>query len=176
MRKKAFTLIEVMVVITVIGLVVPTLFYMIFSILLQQVKIYRLSEVKRQGDFALTVMLGTIRNSGVSIYDSTNSTEICKDAGDTGDADYFHDAYDNWFRFYINNNKISSGSAVPGATTDLTRSNVVISNFTMTCNRTATFSAPIVEVKFTITAGDGSSRAEEKASLTYQTRVKLRNY
>ena len=174
--KKGFTLIEVMVVISVIALVVPALFYMVFMILLQQVKIYRLSEAKRQGDFALTAITSNIRNSAVSIYDANNTTELCSGTGDVSDVGKFRDQYDNWFSYTLISGKISSGSSILNTTTDLTKQNVTISDMTLKCYKTASFSPSIVEVKFTITAGDAAARTEEKASLVYQTRVKLRSY
>lgn len=174
--KKGFTLIEVMVVISVVALVVPALFYMVFMILLQQVKIYRLSEAKRQGDFALTSITSNIRNSAVSIYDTSNSTELCAGTGDVSTIGKFRDQYDNWFTYTLVAGKISSGSSILNTTTDLTKQNVTISDLSLTCYKTASFSPSIVEVKFTITAGDVSARTEEKATLVYQTRVKLRNY
>ena len=174
--KKGFTLIEVMVVIAVIAMVVPALFYMVFMILLQQVKIYRLSEAKRQGDFALTSITSNIRNAAVSTYDTANTTELCAGTGDISDIGKFRDQYDNWFNYVLVSGKISSGSSILNTTTDLTKSNVTVTDLTLKCFKTASFSPSIVEVKFTITAGDVSARAEEKATLVYQTRVKLRNY
>ncbi len=174
--KKGFTLIEVMVVISVIAMVVPALFYMVFMILLQQVKIYRLSEAKRQGDFALTSITSNIRNSAVSTYDAPNTTELCANTGEVSDVGKFRDQYNNWFSYTLISGKISSGSSVLGTTTDLTKSNVTITDLSLKCFKTASFSPSIIEVKFTITAGDETARTEEKATLVYQTRVKLRSY
>ena len=62
---KGFTLIETIVVIAVIGLTLPVLFATILTLMRQQIKIYRLSQVKREGDYIINLMENTIRNRAV---------------------------------------------------------------------------------------------------------------
>ena len=66
--KKAFTLIETIVVIAVIGITLPVIFTIILALMREQVKIYRMSQVKREGDYAINLMENTIRNKAVTIY------------------------------------------------------------------------------------------------------------
>ena len=183
-QKKCFTLIEMIVVIATIGLVLPALFAIIFSILQQQVKIQRLSIVKREGDYVLNVMENTIRNYGESIHSATPPTEsnkICQSSS-LGNASYFKDKFGNWFRFYLNTtNSISSESSVlnnglPGSVS-LNSSQTKITNFSIQCYRTSLYSPPVVNISFTIEYNTTSLRVEEKVTpLTYQTKVKLRSY
>jgi len=183
-QKKCFTLIEMIVVIATIGLVLPALFSIIFSILQQQVKIQRLSIVKREGDYVLNVIENTIRNYGESIHSATPPTEsnkICQSSS-LENASYFKDKFGNWFRFYLNTtNSISSESSVlnnglPGSVS-LNSSQTKITNFSIQCYRTSLYSPPVVNISFTIEYNTTSLRVEEKVTpLTYQTKVKLRSY
>ncbi len=175
-HQKGFTLIEVIVVVGAIMIIMPALFGIIFSLFRQQIKIYRLSEVKRQGDYALSIIENTIRSSAISIYDQqTGGVQLCANAGATDvTVPYFRDEKDNWFRYVISSNRIASQSEVPNATANLTSSNLRITNLTVRCSRTASYSSPVVDLRFTISSGLTST--EERASMTYKTRIKLRNY
>lgn len=177
-HRRGFTLVEVIVVVATIGIVLPALFAIVFSILKQQIKIYQLSEVKRQGDYALSIIKTNILLSAKSIYDQpTAGTQLCTNAGDVNVAiPYFRDEQDNWFRYVISSGKITSQSAIPNATNDLTTTRVTITNLIVRCARTARYSAPIIDVQFTVTAGTAASPAEERATMTYRTRIQLRNY
>jgi len=196
--KKSFTLIEMIVVIATIGLVLPTLFAIIFSILQQQVKIQRLSIVKREGDYILNVMENAIKNYATKIYSDSslsNDNEKCKDENSSYSNDgqnfYFKDKFGNWFRFCLSDqtgncnasdkNYIASNSSIlnagsPGAV-PLNSSQTKISNFSVQCYRTALYSPSVIDVSFIIEYNTTSSRAEEKVTpLNYQTKIKLRSY
>jgi type II secretory pathway pseudopilin PulG len=181
-RKKSFTLIEMIVVIATIGLVLPALFAIIFSILQQQVKIQRLSIVKREGDYVLNVMENTIRNYAVKIYsESSFTSERCTGENPTygpsnGSNFFFRDKSDRWFSFYQNSNNISSNSANLSSPVNFNSSQTKITNFSVQCYRTALYSPPVINISFTISYNTSSSRAEETASFNYQTKVKLKSY
>jgi prepilin-type N-terminal cleavage/methylation domain len=81
MKKRAFTLIETLVVIAIIGLITPIVFTIIFIITREQMKTSRLILVKRQGDNILNNISFTIKNYAYSIYsasppDETNEVAI----------------------------------------------------------------------------------------------------
>jgi len=185
---KGFTFIELIIVTAVIGVVLPALFAIIFSVLRQQIKVNRLAEVKRQGDYVLNVIQSIINNNGIGIYYTTDPStldpaeEVCYDDvnnsyGPTdGNNFYFMDNYEKWFSFYLDGTKISSDAAILAAPVDLTTPAVRITNFEIGCNRTSLYSPPLVTVKFTIEYNTDSTRAEDKASLNYQTLIKLKNY
>ena len=182
-KNKAFTLIEVIVVIGVIGIVLPVLFSIIFSILQQQTKIQRLSLVKKEGDYILNVIENVVRNYAVKIY-SENSfiNEKCASAGSTygpenGNTFYFQDKYNRWFNFYLNSTTITSNSANLSSSVNLNSSQTKISSFSLQCYRSALYSPPIISINFTIEYNTNSNRAEEKIiPLTYQTKIKLKSY
>lgn len=183
MSKKSFTLIETIVVIAVIGLMLPALFSLIFSTLQEQAKINRLSEVKKQGDSATTVIENVIRGNAVKVYsDQLLSQEQCKTAGSFWDQTasnllYFKDKDGHWFRFYSNSDgRIASESSILSTTNTITSSKVNIDNFLIGCTRRAASSAPMVKLSFTLTYNPVSTRVEENASLPYRTNILLRNY
>lgn len=176
-KRNGFTLIEAIVVIAVIGMIIPAIFSIIFAILQQELKIYQLSEVKRQGDYALSVMESTIKNYAISVNDSpTGGNELCANTGESGTADYFRDENANWFRFSVNSNKIASSSSIVNATADITKSNVQVTDFVLTCSKPNGAAPALINMEFTVSAGSTSTRQEEKASITYRTKIKLRNY
>jgi len=181
--KKSFTLIETIVVIAVIGLTIPAIFAIIFGLVREQTKIYRLSEVKRQGDFVLNNISVLIRNNALSVHSASPPTvanEKCSivESYSSSSSLYFIDQNDNWFGFSLSNNKVSSVSATP---VDLTSLKVIVSNLTIGCQKTALYSPAIVSLYFDICYRTGagtctSSRPEELATLHYQTKIKLRNF
>ena len=184
--KKSFTLIEMIVVIAVIGLVLPALFSIVFVILQQQTKIYRLSEVKKQGDAALSIIEDVMKNNGYGIYSEQALTnEKCAVASSVypaaapydGANFYLKDKLGNWFRFDLSNSAISSSSAHLIQPASLTNSKVVISSdHFISCSRTSLYSTPLIFIKFSVSYNTTSTRNEEIASITYQTRIKLKNY
>jgi len=187
-KKRGFTLIEMVVTISVLGLALPVLFAIIFMILKEETKIVSLSEIKRQGDFALNVMENTINNNATGIYSDSDLMPVNKQCNTTGTYDgtvYFMDKDRNWFNYYLNGSTIASGSSV--LTTpdyiDLTTSKVRIENFVITCSSTADFSTPIVNIAFDVCHNNNSNPCssisthfEENALLHYQASIKLKNY
>ena len=202
--KKSFTLIETVVVIAIIGLIIPAVFSIIFSLFLEQTKIYRLTQVKREGDYALGIIETIARNNGVSIYSGCSNLstptniQCASNAGSfpvqfpipptTSDgSDFcFQDKYSAGFQFYFNgsSNSIASNSSVLSSPVNLTSNKVVISNFKVSCLRTVAFSPPVITVAYDICYNTGSgaavpcnsSRPEETASLHYQSNIQLRSY
>ena len=179
--KKSFTLIEVVVVLGIILFALPALFSIVFVVLQQQTKIYRLSRVKQEGDFALSVISNTIRSSAKSLYRGrdingndlacrnfsslvlTNS-ELCAISPSTSTlgGDYFclKDKYGSGsvFNFYLNNGILSSASALlttPNNSVPLVTDKVYVTNLSFVCSRTATHSPPLVTVSFDICYNNG---------------------
>jgi prepilin-type N-terminal cleavage/methylation domain-containing protein len=184
--KKGFTLIETIVVVAVIGLTIPILFAILFTLMRQQVKIYQLSQIKREGDYIINIIDNTIRNRAVIIYKSDtiiDSNIVCNDlvpayppllSGTTVDKLYFLDKNNVWFGFKQIGTIIYSSSVTSDVS--LTSSKTGISGFSISCNRNTVYSPPSVSISFNISYNTTSGRPEETTSMYYQTRIKLRNY
>jgi type II secretory pathway pseudopilin PulG len=180
-KSLSFTLIEMLVVIGVISLTLPAFFGIFFSLLRQQGKIYALSQVKREGDFASSTITNIIRNYGISIHSSIppdeNNKINCPQSETQIINNYFLDKYGNYFRFYLESDYIASTSPIiDPSTTRLTTDKVQITNFNLACTQTSPFSPPIIKLIFTVTYKTASNRPEDTASLTYQTQIKMKSY
>lgn len=179
-----FTLIEMLVVIGIIAIALPATFAIIFAIIRQQARVYALKQVKREGDFVLNKMEDNIRNNAVGIFTNQSlSSEVCDQSlvktnygPNNGSGFYFKDKSGNWFQYYLlNNTNIASQSAVPSQPVNLTTSAVKISTFSLSCNRTAAFSPPVVSISFDI-AYSADQFQEQNAKIHYQTQVGMKNY
>lgn len=186
--KKGFTIIETIVVIAVIGITLPVLFAIIFTLMRQQLKINRLSEIKREGDYVSSVIENTIKDRAISIHSGlpvNDSTKICETAlsfSTPTTSLYFLDKNESWFGYQFSGNKLASESAdLVNPSIDLNSSKVLISNFSISCSRNTVYSAPLIQISFDVCYDTGlpncaTTRPEEITSLHYQSRIKLRNY
>ena len=177
-----------MITIAVIGLVLPVVFSLIFAIVQQQLKIYRISEAKRQGDYIINYMETNIRNNAVAIYsDSGFTTELCpassgegSSSANNGSSFYFKHKDGTYFQYDGSGTQISvKTTSTPGGT-NITTSKTRVDNFSIKCTRSAQYSAPFINLSFDICYNNNAScatsgRVEEVASLTYKTNIKLRN-
>ena len=139
-RDRGFTLIEFLVVLSIIVFIVPSLFGLIYSLLRQQSRIIALQEVKRQGDLVYNHMKVAIKNNAIATYsDIAGTTEICTTAsptvtGATGAPMYFLDVegVNTYFGYSMNGSgtgldyKRTSASDIP-----LTNSSVTIGNLVL---------------------------------------------
>jgi len=178
---KGFTLVETLVIIAIIGLSLPAVFAIFFSIIQQQVRIYRLTEVKRQGDYSLSIIQNLIRNNAQKIYRTNSPTdfEICSTTTNTAEAvSYFTDKSNNRFSFSIPAGSSNIASVSASFQVPLTNDKVRISNFEITCNRSSTYSTPYVNLSYEIcySNSDGSACTNEPPSFFYSTKLKLKNY
>jgi len=187
-KKKGFTFIETLTVITIIGLVLPVLFTIIYSILREQAKINAVIDTKNEGDAAFTIVQNLLRNNVISVHNSSNilsqSTVRCSTyqstypnpASSDGSNVFFQDKNNNWFQIILTDDgKIASNSSIPNAYSELTTSKVVIDNFKISCTGTSLFSAPLISFSYRATYNNSSKRAEDNASLNYQTKIKVRS-
>lgn len=198
---KGFTLIEVIVVIAVVGLTLPLLFSILYTVLRQQVKIYRLAEVKRQGDYVLDVATNLIRNSADGIYSSytlTDLTSQCATANSSyapasAQQFYFKDKTNSnvWFTIDSNGSQIASQSGTTSSATavnyaGVNSTRVWVHNYSLQCARSSQFSPPVVTIQFDVcyntgtnsvlSCGSSDTRPEDIASLQYETKVVMTNY
>jgi len=184
--KKGFTLIETLVVIAVIGITLPILISIILILMRQQLKIYRLSQVKKEGDYIISIIQATVKDQAFTIHNAKPASEsniVCDDPA-TGPYSstsslYFLDKNSNWFGYEFINDSIASSSSL--TSNNLTSSKILVESFSISCLRNKIFSPPYIMFSFDVcyyTGGGGcdSTRPEETATLHYQSRVKLRNF
>lgn len=185
MKKKAFTLIEMVVVVAVVGLVIPSIFAIIFGLVREQAKIQKLSTVKGEGDFILNVVANTVRNNAFTIHSASPPTElnaVCLETGSTyAGTIYFQDQEAGWFGFIPDGDLVASQSSALATALNLNSQQTIVSGFSMGCTRVNSYSAPVVSLEFDIcfkTASNNclSTRVEDTANLHYQTKIKLRNF
>ena len=183
MKRSGFSLIELLVVIGIISFTLPVMFSLFFASLQSQTKVLILQEVKRNGDSALDIIGNLIKSRGYAIYsDQALTTEVCSTKTGTQTASssatvYFTDPDGASFYFAPNGTKIASYSAIINPNPyDLTNNRVVVSNFSISCNRTSSLSPPLVSISFSINQPTTDTRQEQRATLNYQTKIKLRSY
>lgn len=160
-----FTFIEMVIVIGVMIIALPTLYAIFFLTLQQQVRIASLTEVKRQGNFAANTIEALIKRNAISIHSGipSNTNRICAPpiASTYSSILYFKDKLDKYFYFDTpgDGTKIASESSVTSPTkTDLTSNKVLIYNFSSSCTISSEgFSSPIVTFSFDICYKIGAS-------------------
>lgn len=180
-KKKGLTIIEMVVVIGVIGISIPAIFSLFFTMLRAQAKTYVLQEVKRNGDNAINIMETLIRQRAIGIYSDqglTPGNEVCLTANTSANNPlYFKDKDGAVFYFMSENSPKQIASRTASLAYYLTNQKASVENsFSMACYRKNTFSPPIVRIDFDITSySPTSTRQEENAKIHYTTQVKLRN-
>ena len=171
-----------LVVVGVVALILPAVFSIIFTILRQQAKIHALQEVKRQGDFTLNTMRTTLKNYAATIHSGTPPTDtnlVCATAnGPSSGQIYFKDRFNNYFSYSLDNSIVASSSSIPvfPTNTNLTNNKVTVSSLIIKCERGAAFSPPIISISYVVEYDSASSRPEDTASFTYQTKIQLKSY
>ncbi|OGK12999.1 hypothetical protein A3A93_04080 [Candidatus Roizmanbacteria bacterium RIFCSPLOWO2_01_FULL_38_12] len=176
-KKKGFTLFEMLIVISLFAILLPTIFAILSTILRQQLRLYRIVEAKRQGDAAMSFMKNQILRQGVAIEDEMGQAQ-CNDA-----LDEYSPPFGDNFRIIIDksngNNEfyyfIQSGQMIgyvrgmPIISTSLTTNIVTVINFHISCFRRSLNSPPIIEISYTVQSTDGINTI----ILPYRTKVRL---
>lgn len=179
MNKRAFSIVEILVVTGIIGMMIPIIFTVLYAIIRQEARILALTTVKNQGDYILNNLKFNVKNYAVGIHSGTPATDenaVCVTASAVSTVYnplYLRDRAGNTFFYSVTSGAIASNSSVLATPAPLNTDRVTISGLTMSCNRPTTFSSPILTVSYTVNYV--SSSGESPASLTYQTKIKLRN-
>lgn len=181
--KQGFTLIELIVALGVLTLTLPVVFSLFLINLQSRTKILILQQVKRNGDDALANIEQLVHTRANALYsDAALTTEVCSTTSGTStptssNTVYMKDSSGNRFYFYLSNGQIASDSAVISPNPlFLTNTKVVVSNFSLSCERTSAFSPPLVNIAFQVSQLGTPATREERATLYYQTKTKLQNY
>jgi len=183
-HKKSFTLLEMLIVMTIVAIILPTVFAIVFVIMRQQVRIYRVIETRRQGDYILSYMKDRIiRSKGIE----NTLGPVCDTSGfsfqtasaDEGNDITLIDQNDAQYKFVQSGTNINFHdlSVVPNLVTPLNTSpvQIVADTFYIACFRRATYSSPLITISFDITYFDPTVTAQEgTVTIHYQTKVKLR--
>ncbi len=110
--KHGFTLIETIVVIALVGLILPTIFSIVFTLLRLQIQVSQLQRLKEVGDYVTSQMIYTIRTNAKEVDDTCkNEIEFSQSLSDSISV-MFRDRSDNCFGYYIKDNHLASISAV----------------------------------------------------------------
>ncbi len=183
--KKSFTLIETIVVLSILLLIIPIIYIIIFNLVQQQLKVYRLTTIKNEGDYIINTLNYLIRNEAKSIYSALpadDSNQVCLSSdyqSNPSNGLYFLTKSNNLFKIFLENNKIASSSI---STVYLNSDKTYISNFNISCQPgNNTYSPSIVLINFNICYKNQngnclSNRPEEINNLNYQTAIKLRSF
>lgn len=195
MKKNGFTLVEMLIVVTIIGLILPAFFSIVLAVLRQQVRVQYMSEIKREGDNVLTLLKNKI-GEGNLLASNTNrladpsdrsyrtAHEVCtvNDIFHESPAEgplFFitdNDTLTEYFRFFEDSTTqtVKYESNATSTPIDITGSAVTITDFRITCKYTSLYGSPFVGISFTVTQKFSVSPTEAPLSLYYSTKVKMR--
>lgn len=194
-RHNAFTFVETILILGILGIMLPMIFSILTTVASQQNKIYRLSEAKTEGDYAMAFIKQRLKNHGENIYkDEALLIEACAESR-SQDSEYespkgrqFYltkrDTNNSFMQFFTEEFE-GFTAADPfeqiifndnGAKTPLTSEQVVVRNFHMRCFRASGAVPPTVEISFQIyyKTNLATARPEDIALLNYKGVVRLR--
>ena len=179
LNKKGYTLIEMIIVLAVISLLLPMIFSVMYVILRQQIKIYRVVETKREGDRIMLFIKEKVLREAYMIRDSAG-IERCilpnVPYSDTPNLVFKKgpNATDASFAFYLSGESIFFNDFIT-LNTPLNKSTVRITTFNVSCNKRTVDHSPLIDISFTIFYNDPTITAEEgNVSFPYRTKIRLR--
>ena len=166
MKKKGFTLIEMLVSVAILGTVGLISTQIFFTTLRGAGKADIIREVKQNGDYALTVIERMIRNaSGV--------TSVCD--GTTANSLTIKNLDGNETSFQLSGGQIASVSATLTGNGTLTGNKVAVNNLAFICLRTPG-KPDVVNISFSVSQAGAGAGPEEISAMNFQTTVSLRTY
>lgn len=111
-KNAGFTLIELVVVIAITGIILPSLFTIIFTLLRLQIQLTQIQRLKEVGDYASNNMITTIRTNAKRVAtDCLDDSRFNRILETTSSSIMFEDRFGNCFGYYIYDNKLASISA-----------------------------------------------------------------
>lgn len=183
---EGFTFIEMVIVIAIIGIALPTLYAIFFLILQQQIKTSRLVEVKRQGGFVINTVESLIQRNAVSIHSGTpptDSNRVCVPPSPSSYPSgsgtlYFRDKLNNYFYFDTPGSPslIASESSITNASANITSSKVIVNTFSSRCSiSNQGYSSPVIIYSFDLCykVGGVCATGADSATLHFESTVLL---
>ncbi|HUW21747.1 MAG TPA: type II secretion system protein [Candidatus Bathyarchaeia archaeon] len=169
-----FTLIETLVTLTTLGMMLIMVISTFMTVLTKSVKVRVVEAVDNDGKYALRVMEQIIRNSLRII--SNSEGETCQSG-----MNYLRvqDSHGNWAEFACLNEGLADGFiASSSASSDkrLTSPKVKLDNCYFNCISGDLSQPDRVEIYFTLSQIESTSRVEERSSNEFHTSVILRNF
>lgn len=168
---KGYTLIELLIVLTMIGIMMPAIFSILYVILLQQAKISETITLKNQGDNAQRFMkeqlVGAvaIQDGGISYCTTANSTVSTMSDPDLLErfgTVRFVRRDSTFFRFdYSPVNRSLTYINPPISLGLIDTARVRITDFRFTCNRRSLQSPILVRIQYTIEPANALAQTRE---------------
>ncbi|HUV43035.1 MAG TPA: type II secretion system protein [Patescibacteria group bacterium] len=163
-KKKGFTLIEILVVVSLFGIIAVIGSGSFFSLLRGSTKSKTVSAVKQNGDYALGVMERMIRNAR---YLEENSNEQTCELGMTRIKIKNPDGGST--EFSCDSSTISSNSG------ELISGGLTLSSCAFDCREDGDLDPDVVAISFTLLSGASVGHPEEGAVIDFKTTISLRN-
>lgn len=186
-----YTLVETIIVLAIVAVIMPAVFSIIYAITSQQADLYRLSQMKSEGDFAFEFIKNRIQTNTSKIYtDDTLNTEKCPRYDlDPSTDDSFYAVNDGeefvmtlknnsarWFTISLDgNNKLIFTEDGPGGTIteELTSDSTYVPYFHIECTRDTPYSLPVIGIQFAIVYKNQSGQPVNLNPLIYYSEFRL---
>jgi prepilin-type N-terminal cleavage/methylation domain-containing protein len=166
---RGYTLIELMVVVSVMVILVVVAVNLFLTTLVGGGKTNALAEVKQNGDFAITQMEKIVRNGRK--LTTNNESQVCE-TGMTSLGVENNDGGVTIFAAESDRLASSSGQFLTSSTVKVKSDTLVFD-----CFRSGSGVPDSIKISFTLTKGEaGVDRPEEIVEAGFQTSVTLRNY
>lgn len=171
--QQGFTLIELLVAIGLSVMLIAAASGLFFTTLRSDSKKNYLTELKDNGDYALSQMEFLLRN-GVSLEPLSDGDINCG----TGMNQIVVRSIDNGItRLYLSNGQIASESVQTGDTRYLTGGPTTASNLLFNCQQAAINSGTYIQIGFTLSYATASGQFfNETGSSNFATTVNIRSY
>lgn len=166
-------MIELLIAVSIISLLIPSLFAVLVISFRSQIKNIVVNQLKRDGDYAMRSMIDSIRTQTKGL------TKVCSGTADTDMlennikfVDYFNTEISYIFNVkqYKDVDSIASSSQTIGDIF-LTSDNVNVSKFRITCRSALMSKQTYITITFKLT-----SKIDPDMSLSYRNSIALRNY
>lgn len=184
---RGYTLIEVLIVITILGIIMPAVFSILYVILQQQAKIAEMTEVKRQGDYVMQFMkekitreASGVRNDPDGLSGADAGSNVCNTTTTSslnsvnGDEFVLIGKPPN-LDFQFTNDGSQVFFDQNGIQTALNDTRVTINNFNMSCSWRSLYTPPMIGFSYEVTFNRANPDAELGITkMYYQSKFMLR--